>query len=857
MTEQRSEVPSALLSGVRVLELGNELGEYCGRLLAGLGAEVVKIEPTEGEVTRSYGPFLDDLADPDRSLHFWHFNLGKRCACADLGTEPGRQRVLELVDGADVLLTAWSLDDLSSHGLGYEELAARNPRLVYARISAFGDSGPWQTYKGSDLVHLALGGVAMNCGYDPDPFGEYDTPPVAPQMWLSYQITGEMTAFAIMGALYHRLDSGRGQYVSSSVHDAVSKNTESDLPSWIYSSVELVRQTCRHANPSLGPPTICATKDGRWQLPYRTYMTSAMKNDVPNTARLLKKYGMEEDLGDPVYEDPEHVKSPVAAAHVNHVVADFFSRVMGDTDVWAEAQELGLTWAPIRRPEENVGEEHWKQRGTFYEVTDPRSGRTFTEVGQKWVSTAPWRKPTEFPMLGDSEPAWSEGGAAGPVGIESSDGASVGAPGALSTHGLPFALAGVTVVDFSWLLASGGAGRFLAALGAEIVKVEHHSRPDHIRNSWVGRIPDPSPDAPGAAARSVNRSGAFNEINAGKLSVGLDLKQEEGMRLVLDLIRKADAVISGFSPGTMERLGLGYDKLRSINPKIVMVEQSAVGDYGTYGTVRGYGPTAQAFAGLSEMSGLPEPYPPAGIGYSFLDWFGAYNAANGLMAGLLHARLTGEGCHIDASQVETGIYLTGSAVLDYSANSRRWQRYGNRSPYKVGAPHGIYRSDGSDRWIAISCFTDEEWSALAHVLGHEEWLDDERFASLDARASSQEHLDRLIEAVTRGRDGYALMHELQAAGVAAGVCQTARDRVETDPQLKQGGWLVELPQTDIGTWPVKEAPFTMSATPPAMGGRLHRHGPNYGEDSDYVLGSILGLPGDKISELRERGIVGG
>jgi crotonobetainyl-CoA:carnitine CoA-transferase CaiB-like acyl-CoA transferase len=523
-----------------------------------------------------------------------------------------------------------------------------------------------------------------------------------------------------------------------------------------------------------------------------------------------------------------------------------------------EAQGLGLPWAPIRRPEENVGDPHWKTRGTFVDVPHPELGRTFVDVGQKWVATIPWREAQRPPLLGEAPPKWLDRPSSHEaVQVVERQGAEPPRSQQLSWRGTPFALSSVRIVDLSWLLASGGAGRFLAALGAEVIKIEHHSRPDHGRGSWVGRVPGGQGDAAGSAARAMNRSGSFMEINAGKLSLGLDLKQSEGRELLLELVRKADAVLSGFSPGTMARLGLGYEALRAANPSIVMVEQSSVGDAGTYGAIRGYGPTAQALSGLSEMSGLPEPFPPAGIGYSFLDWYGAYNMANAAMAGIYHARVTGNGCRIDASQVDAGIYLTGTAVLDYSANGRRWQRYGNRSPYKSGAPHGIYRARGLDRWIAISCFSDEEWRSLARVLGHSEWMDDDRFRTLQDRIDHQDALDRLVDETTREKDARSLMDALQAAGVAAGACQTARDRVESDPQLAHEGWLVDLPQTDIGTWPVKEAPFTMSVTPPAMGGRLRRHGPNYGEDNDYVLKAVLGLSDDRIRELAESGVVGG
>jgi crotonobetainyl-CoA:carnitine CoA-transferase CaiB-like acyl-CoA transferase len=851
--------PRTLLQGVRVLEIGNELSEYCGRLLAVLGADVLKIEPPSGEITRTFGPFLDDVPGPDRSLHYWHNNLGKRSRCIDLDNDTGRAAFKELVEDADVLLTSRTPDYMRDRNFDHATLVDEYPSLVYARISPFGDDGPWHAFKGSDLVHMALGGIAMNCGYDPDPFGEYDTPPVVPQMWLSYQVAGEMTVFATLAALYYRMESGSGQYISTSVHDAVSKNTESDLPNWLYLSLEHQRQTCRHSNPSLSPELICRSKDGRWHLPYRTYMTSAMKNDVPNTARLLAKYGMGSDLSDPRYDDSAYIKKPTVAAHIGHVVADFFGRIRTGHEVWTEAQSLGLPWAPIRRPEENIDDPHWQERGTFVDVPHPELGRSFIDVGQKWVSTIPWKSGLRVPTLGEDATARWKARPSAPEELESiaTRPKEAVTEGVKSWRGAPFALANVRIIDLSWLIASGGAGRFLAAMGAEVIKVEHHSRPDHMRASWVGRLPNGEDDASEVTKLSTNRSGAFMETNAGKLSVSLDLKQPLGMELLLELIRSADAILSGFSPGTMARLGIGYETLQRINPSIVVVEQSAMGNLGTYGTIRGYGPTAQAFSGLSEMSGLPEPFAPAGIGYSFLDMCGAYNVANALMAGIYHARQTGVGCYVDASQVEAGIYLTGTAVLDYSANGRRWERYGNRSPYKLGAPHGIYRTLGRDRWLAVSCFSENEWVSLARVLGHPEWTEDDRFLTLTDRARNQDELDYLLNARLRELEGYRVMATLQAAGVPAGVCQTARDRCDSDPQLAHGGWLVDLPQTDMGTWPAREAPFAMSVTPPAIGGRLHRNGPNYGEDNEYVLKSILGLPDEHVRMLMETGVVGG
>jgi crotonobetainyl-CoA:carnitine CoA-transferase CaiB-like acyl-CoA transferase len=859
----------SFLEGIRVLEVADELGEYAGKLLAGLGADVVKVEPPGGEGTRRYGPFYQDRPEADRSLHFWHYNFGKRGVVLDLDAPDGQERFRRLAQGADVMLESRAKGYFDERGIGYEVLKRVNPSLVFARISAFGDDGPWANYKSSDLVHLALGGVMMNCGYSPQPSGHYDTPPIAPQMWQAYQIAGEMTAMAVLGALVHRLDSSKGQYLVATVHDAVSKTTEGDLPNWIYARAVHRRQTCRHSLPGDSMPAIAPTKDGRWLLPYYTYLpggTGGAAGSFASAVDLLKHFGMQEDLEDPKYRDPAYQSSRGATLYIAALNALLVGRFKFADDVWKHAQSRGLAWAPLRLPAENLADEHWFRREAFFEVAHPELGRSFMVTGAKWFCPeVPWRRGPRAPLLGEHNDALLAETAARPRQAPAREAPAVAksAAPATSKHGKPFALAGVRVIDLSWFLASAGAGRFLAALGAEVIKVEHASRYDPMRFG-TGKISDggraererasaplPGPGDP----RNPNRSGTFLEINAGKRSVSLNLKHAKARALLTRLIAGADMVVEGYSPGAFARMGFSYENLRRINPAIIYVQQSGFGERGTYGSLRSYGPVAQAFSGLSEMSGLAEPYAPAGIGYSYLDWFGAYNMAVAMLAALYRKRSTGQGCYIDSSQVETGIYLTGSSILDFSANGRQWKRYGNASPYKPAAPHGAYPCEGSDRWIAIGCFSDEEWKALVHIIGAPAWCADARFATLEGRLANQAELDRLLGEVTATREPYALMDALQRAGVPAGVCQTAEDRFEHDPQLKHLGWLVELTQRDSGTWPVKEFPVRLSETPAYMGGFLDRHGPSYAQDNDYVLGELLGLGREEIAQLQSEGVL--
>jgi crotonobetainyl-CoA:carnitine CoA-transferase CaiB-like acyl-CoA transferase len=234
---------------------------------------------------------------------------------------------------------------------------------------------------------------------------------------------------------------------------------------------------------------------------------------------------------------------------------------------------------------------------------------------------------------------------------------------------------------------------------------------------------------------------------------------------------------------------------------------------------------------------------------------GAYSFSLAMLSALYHRERTGEGQWIDASQSEVGLFINGTSILDWSANGRIWTRYGNRSPYKPAAPHGIYPCAGDDRWIAIACFTEAEWQALSMVAAQPGWASDARFSTLAARLAHQDALDAAVREWTRSQDTYQAMHRLQQSGVPAGVCQTAGDRCDHDPQLAALDWLTEVTGTKIGRWPIAEVPVKMSESPAYIGGRLDRGAPCYGEDNYYVYGELLGMSEREIEELTAEGII--
>ena len=601
------------------------------------------------------------------------------------------------------------------------------------------------------------------------------------------------------------------------------------------------------------------TKDGRWLISH-----GMGARDLKNLVPLLTKYGMQADLQPPPPDAdlkaravPGSTASDEARAHMIDVVQRFTRAWTYNDMPWLEAQEAGLLWAPIRKPHENALDRHWLERKSFAEVYHPEHDRSFCYPTSKWLANrTSWQVGRRSPLLGeDTETVLAETPhrPSVPARPRGDVNAKVSA-----LHGKPFPLQGVKILDFAWFLASAGGTRFLSAMGAESYKVEWKDNPDTRLAAMApvgGRAARDAATGPLPGVKDPDMGGQFNNKNAGKRGISLNIRHPKGLAIAKDLVRVCDIVAEGFSPGVLQRLGLGYDVMKKIRPDIIYIQQAGMGAHGVYGRMRTVGPVAAAFGGQADMSGLPEPAMPVGWGYSYLDWMGAYGYALALLGALYHRDRTGEGQWIDASQCESGLFLTGTSILDWSANGREWRRYGNRSPYKPAAPHGAYRCNGNDRWVAIACFTDAEFLALAGVAFHPEWLEDPRFATLTDRLAHQDALDAAIGAWTATCTAEDVMIALQNADVAAGVCQNAEDRCDNDPQLRHLNWLTEVTGTKIGTWPVYELPMKLPRTPATIGGLINRGAPGYGEDNEWLLTTMLGMSKADVERLAEEGVI--
>lgn len=404
-------------------------------------------------------------------------------------------------------------------------------------------------------------------------------------------------------------------------------------------------------------------------------------------------------------------------------------------------------------------------------------------------------------------------------------------------------LAGIRICDLTWVIAGPTATRVLADFGAEVIRVEHGQAADPIR---FGR-----PILSGKP--TLNNSGFFNYFNRNKKSILLNVRHPLGMELLHRLIAVSDVVIENFSSGVLDSWELSYEAQKAINPAIIYCSVSGFGHSGRDKHFTTWGPTAQALSGLTMMSGLPGK-PPAGWGYSYMDHTAGYYSAIAVMMALHHRNKTGEGQHIDISQVEAGMALTGPAVLDYTVNGRSFRREGmptgNRAWEPAMAPHNTYRCAGEDRWIAVACRNDAEWTAMVRAMGEPAWAG-ARFETLVGRLEHQDELDARIGEWTATRDDYAVMAALQAAGVPAGVCQGPSDRVERDEQFRARGWWTSMPHAELGPEAGIDGVTPRLARTP---GTNRTASPLLGEHTLDVMTGLLGMTGDEFAEYTEMGV---
>ena len=383
----------------------------------------------------------------------------------------------------------------------------------------------------------------------------------------------------------------------------------------------------------------------------------------------------------------------------------------------------------------------------------------------------------------------------------------------------------IRILDFTWVLAGPYATRLLADFGAEVIKVQ-----------------------PLLSSEDDDRftRGYYSQWNRNKRGISLNLGVLEGITLARKLVAGSDIVIENFTPRVMANWQLDYKNLRKIKSDIIMLSMSVMGQTGTQQNFTGFGPTVQALSGMTGLTSFNEEG-PLGPGFSYADHVAGLYASMALLGALEHRRQTGEGQHIDISQVEAMVSLLGGAVMESAADKQVNPR-GNYSP--TAAPHNTYRCQGDDNWIAIAVYSEEQWCLFKQTMGNPSWADDEKFATLSRRLNNRKEMDGLIEKWTCRYSDIEIMTLLQQNGIAAGAVQNAGDLMQ-NPQLIARDFFVQTEHGQSGDVVADATPLKFSRTPAVY----QRTAPAFGQDNDYVYHQLLGLPDKEIAKLKEKGVI--
>jgi crotonobetainyl-CoA:carnitine CoA-transferase CaiB-like acyl-CoA transferase/benzoyl-CoA reductase/2-hydroxyglutaryl-CoA dehydratase subunit BcrC/BadD/HgdB len=795
--------PKNLLHGFRALDLTQGDAAACGRILASLGVEVWQID-APGIINES--ALLDWRAR----------NHGKRSITLDIELSTDRTAFIDYVKRCDFLIESFAPGYLTKLQLDYAALSRINPRLVMVSITPFGQHGPYAHFKGSELIASAMSGVLIT-------LGDSDRAPVKEALDANYFHACSGAALGAVLAHYHRERTGLGQHVDQSVQEAgVSRNTNNLL---LY---QFDKRTVQRGGAYLrfGKASIrCVWKlrDG-----YAFHSIATGRFGAPANKALIawmNELGYDNPMRDVDWDrydrsalDPEVRKVWEAA------LAKFFAD-RGKAEIGSEGRRRGINAAVANEPGDLLNDAQLLAREYFAATTWPgdsrevRIPRYFLRTGAETKQIAP------LPLH---------------PGVDNEVAKSISTVSPASLHNIhneyTLPLAGIKVLDFSWALVGALTTKQLGDFGADIVKVESAGRPCLTRIDAQVSV---------SKASNPNDKPWFAHLNTSKRGIALDLKNPAS-RAVLDrLIEWADVVVENFSPGTMEKLGLDYKKLRARKPDIIMVSGSVYGQTGPLAAEWGVDGTGAALSGRLFLTGWPDRdpvIPSVPYGDALLPLL----MANATVAALDHRARTGKGCHIDASMFEVQVQQLLPALVRQQVTGNTALRSGNR--VHDAAPHGVFPCLGEDRWIAIAVRSDEEWRALCQSMSHPELIHDDRFASLTARKQHEDALENIVAAWTITQDAFAAMHALQSAGIAAGVAQNAGDLIERDAQLKARDFLVDVAHPILGVFGHQSPPYKLSRTPAKV-----KRAPNLGEHSRDVCVDTLGFSAEEFDQMSAAG----
>jgi len=799
------------LRGVRVLDLATERAELAGRLLADLGAEVLKVEPPGGGRARELGP----RSEGGESLYWAAVGIGKASLVVDLETAEGRERVAGLAARADVVIESSGAGVMEGWGRGYAALSAGNPGLVYVSVSPFGQEGPKAGWPTSELTIEAAGGrLSVQ--------GDRDRAPIPIGYPQAAFHAGSQAACDVVIALNERDLSGRGQYLDLSMLE-VMVWTLMDQPAY---------PTMTGQDPPGGG-------DDRGLVPRRheggvircadgwvvVTLTTGMLGDLmPSVLERIAAtppalVGFEWARWDELAASGAVTAEVVEA--IQRALAEYFT-THSKVELLDWAMSVGLRLAPVQTTADVVTDSHLQAREVWQPIGEG-DGRLYPRPPVR-LSRTPARMQWPAPGLGEL----GEEMAARWLREELSESASVAPRVVADDERVGEAFAGLKVADFSWVGAGPMTGKAFADHGATVVRVESATRPDLLRG--LGPFLDGVP--------GINRSQWTANVNSSKFSAAVNLGTAEGREVARRLIDWADVVIESFTPGTMQRLGLDYATVTRERDDLIMLSTCLLGQDGPRATYGGYGQHGAALSGLHSITGWPDRM-PCGPHGPYTDVITPRYGVSTLAAAIWERRRSGLGQHIDLSQVEGAIQFIAPLMLDELWHERTAEAVGLGSDR--ACPHGVYATAGTERFIAIAVESAEQWRALLEVAPLDVFAG-AAFEELSARQSVAGEIESRLAEWVRGQDAFVLEGRLASAGVPASVVQRMSD-LHRDPQLASRGFFVPLEHSVMGRVPYDGLTTKFSAKRVA----LHRAGPALGEHTAMVMQELLGMSDEEVA----------